>query len=222
MASAPPMHPMNDPDLLPAVDKNQLIGGCVRLPVQVDLERLREEVSRLPASYWGTRGGRVGVHQPTEGVFLRGHAPIEGPKPIEDREPLQFLPYVQSLIRESIPAPPMRCLLAKLLPHGVIRMHVDNGEYFLRTLRIHVPIVTDPSVSMFCGDRVYRMRAGETWALNNSTSHGVYSAWSEPRLHLICDFLPTAALCDLIRAGEHDLGVVDADIEERVRIGAAQ
>lgn len=212
---------MTDP-AIPPVDKDALIGGCVRLPVAVDIDRLYREVQALPESCWGTRGGRVGVHQPTEGVFLRGHAPIEGPKPIEDREPLQALPYIRSLIHDRIPAPPMRCLLAKLLPHGVIRMHVDKGDYFLQTLRLHVPIVTDPSVAMFCRDRVYRMQRGEVWALNNSTLHGVYSGWSMPRLHLICDFLPTAALCDLIRTGEHDLGTVDPDIEERVRIGAAQ
>jgi hypothetical protein len=209
---------MSQQSPLPAVDKHALIGGCVRLPLAVDISRLRQEVDRLPASLWGTRGGRVGVHQPTEGIFLRGHAPIEGPRPIEDREPLAHLPYVRELLG-TIPAPPMRCLLAKLMPGSVIRMHVDNGDYFLQTLRIHVPVVSDPSVAMISDDRVYSMQPGEAWALNNSTHHGVLSGWSQPRIHLICDFQPTEALCALIRAGERDLGRHDEDILERVKYG---
>jgi hypothetical protein len=210
---------MSEQTLLPAVDKHALIGGCVRLPLAIDLARLQQEVARLPALLWGTRGGRVGVHQPTEGVFLRGHAPIEGPKPIEDREPLQHLPYVRELLA-TIPAPPMRCLLAKLLPGSVIRMHVDNGDYFLQTLRVHVPVVSDPSVAMVSDDRVYTMRPGEAWVLNNSTYHGVLSEWTQPRIHLICDFQPSEGLCALIAAGEHDLGLRDDRVLERVTYGA--
>jgi hypothetical protein len=212
------------PDLVPdpsqAVNKHSLIGGCVRLRLPVDIAKLQSEVAQLPASLWGTRGGRVGVHQPTEGIFLRGYAPIEGPRPIEDREPLQHLPYVSELL-QSIPAPPMRCLLAKLMPASVIRMHVDNGDYFLHTLRIHIPIVSDPSVAMVSNDSVYTMQPGEVWALNNSTYHGVLSDWTQPRIHLICDFQPSDALCALIHQGEHGLGRRDEAVLERVRYGAA-
>ncbi len=211
------------PDItdLPLVDKLALIGGCVRLPLMVDGERLVEEVQSLPPALWGTRGGRVGVHQPTEGIFLRGYAPIEGPKPIEDREPLALLPYIRELIGGTIPAPPMRCLLAKLAPDSTIKMHVDNGDYFLRTLRLHIPIVTDPAVAMYCNGRSYTMRVDEVWALNNSTFHGVRSDWALPRLHLICDFLPTDALCALIRNGHHDLGREDNAVEHWVTFGSA-
>jgi aspartyl/asparaginyl beta-hydroxylase (cupin superfamily) len=114
----------------------------------------------------------------------------------------------------------MRCLLAKLMPGSIIRMHVDNGDYFLQTLRIHVPVVSDPSVAMVSDDRVYTMQPGEAWALNNSTYHGVLSAWTQPRIHLICDFQPSEALCALVRAGERELGRRNDAILERVKYGA--
>lgn len=211
------------PDLteFPPLDKDALIGGCVRLPLRIDQERLLAEVHSLPESLWGTRGGRVGVHQPTEGIFLRGHAPAEGPKPIEDREPLRLLPYVGELINETIPAPPMRCLLAKLHPDSTIRRHIDNGAYFQGTVRLHFPIVTDPSVAMFCNDLTYVMQPGEVWALNNSTFHGVRSNWTQPRIHLICDFLPTGALAALIQSGDRNLGREDPDIAHWVEYGEA-
>src|SRR5437016_2818694 len=69
----------------PVLDKVALIGACARLPLRCDAERLRAEVAALPASLWGTRGGRVGVHNAAQAIFLRGHAPAEGPRPIEDR-----------------------------------------------------------------------------------------------------------------------------------------
>ena len=45
------------------------------------------------------------------------------------------------------------------------------------------------------------------------------SVWKQPRIHLICDFQPSGALCDLVRSGEHDLGRRDEAILERVKYG---
>jgi hypothetical protein len=200
----------------PRIDKDRLVGGCVRLPLAVDAARLRDEAGTLPASLWGSRGGRVGVHRPAEAIFLRGYAPAEGDRPIEDREPLSFVPYIRELIEQHIPAPPMRCLLAKLSPRAVIAPHIDRADYFDKTLRLHFPIETDDAVVMLSRGLAYRMRPGEVWVLNNSNVHAVVSDWDRPRTHLICDFLPTPALERLIAAGEHGLGRVEAAIDARL------
>ncbi|WP_029919074.1 aspartyl/asparaginyl beta-hydroxylase domain-containing protein [Nevskia soli] len=201
----------------PAIDKLALIGACVRLPLAVDAPRLEAELAGLPAQLWGGRGGRIGVHSAAEAVFLRGHAPAEGDLPIEDRPPLQWLPYIREIIGALIPAQPMRCLLAKLPAGAVIATHIDRADYFNKTLRLHIPIVTNERMLMYCGGRVYRMRSSEIWALNNSNRHGVWNAHPEQaRTHLICDFLPSAPLLELIRQGESDLGQVDAVVERRL------
>ena len=63
---------------------------------------------------------------------------------------------------------------------------------------------------MYCAGRIYRMAAGEVWALNNSTLHGVWNQHdSAARTHLICDFLPTPDLLDLLARGEDALGRID-------------
>src|SRR5262245_18392660 len=97
----------------PVIDKTALIDGCVRLPFTVDAERLRAEVAALPAAMWGS-AGRVGVHNVAQSIFLRGYAPAEGEKPIEDRPPLGVLSYVRDLIFGVLGAEPLRCLLARL------------------------------------------------------------------------------------------------------------
>lgn len=192
----------------PLLDKNRLIGGCTRLGIAVDAALVQAEVAALPAHFWGTRGGRVGVHRPAQAVFLRGHAPAEGNLPIEDREALAFLPTIRTLIHERMQAAPLRCLLA-LLPGGaVISPHMDQAPYFGQTIRVHVPVVTHPQMWMYCADRSYHMEVGEVWALNNSTVHAVWNADAEcARIHMICDFLPSPALIDLLVRGERHLGV---------------
>lgn len=199
------------------LDKQRLIGGCVRLPLAVDGARLAGEIECLPPALWGTTAGRVGVHQAAEAVFLRGFAPAEGDKPVIDRPELDGLPYVRTLIERLIPAPPMRCLLARLPAGGTIATHVDRPPYFGKTLRIHVPVETNPEVFMVAAGMTYRMRAGEVWVLNNSGPHAVWNAHaSRSRTHLICDFLPSPALLALLAGGERDLGERRPDVDRHV------
>jgi hypothetical protein len=201
----------------PRLNKADLIGACVRLPLRFDAARLAAEIDSLPRAFWGTTGGRVGVHRAAEGVFLRGHAPAEGNLPIEDRPALSDLPYVRQIIQADIPAPPMRCLLARLPGGARIATHIDRAPYFAQTVRLHIAVTTHERAYMFCAGQCYVMQPGDLWALNNTAPHGVWNAdETRERTHLICDFLPTEALCSLVFAGERDLGETRPDVEARL------
>lgn len=191
----------------PVIDKSALVGGCLRLQLRIDPQRFREEVAQLPASVWGTTGGRVGVHRDAEALFLRGYAPAQGEKPIEDREPLALLPYARHIIQTLIPAPPQRCLLARLPAGTTVAPHIDRAPYFAKTLRLHFPVETHDLAWMVSGTQCYLMKPGEVWVLNNSAPHAVWNAHpTQSRTHMICDFLPTAALLQMLTQGERDLG----------------
>ena len=206
----------------PVLDKVALIGGCLRLPLSVDARRLEDEVAQLPADWWGSSGGRVGVHAVAEALFLRGHAPAEGDHPVADQPALDALPYARDIIEAMIPAAPLRCLIARLPPGAVVAPHVDRPPYFAKTLRIHVPVVTNAAVHMLAAGQCYHMRAGEVWVLNNSAPHAVWNAHpSESRTHMICDFLPTPALLELMARGERGLGVLRPEVEAQVRAARA-
>jgi hypothetical protein len=207
----------------PVLDKHALVGGCVRLPLRCDAAPLASEIAALPAELWGNTGGRVGVHRAAEAIFLRGFAPAEGDRPIEDRPALASLPHVRKLLEETIPAVPMRTLLAKLPAGAVIAPHIDRAPYFSQTLRLHIPVTTNESAHMFCDGSFYRMRSGEIWALNNCAVHAVWNAHADAaRIHLICDFLPSQALLDLLLRGERNLGEVDTAREQALRARAGQ
>jgi hypothetical protein len=201
----------------PLLDKTALIGGCARLPVRVDAERLQAQVAAIPLQMWLSRGGRVGVHNAAQAIFLRGHAPAEGDLPLEDRDALDHVPYVREIIARLIAAPPMRCLLARLPGGAIIAAHTDQADYFSKTIRIHIPVITHASAWMYCAERSYRMAPGEVWALNNSTVHGVWNADpARSRTHLICDFVTSPALLDLLARAERDLGTVETAVHEQV------
>ncbi len=207
----------------PLLDKISLIGGCARLPLGFDVERALIEIAALPEGLWGSRGGRVGVHNPAQAIFLRGHAPAEGDLPVEDREALDHLPYLRELIEQAIPAQPMRCLLAMLPAGAVIAPHIDQADYFSKTIRLHFPITTNAQVWMYCAGLNYHMQPGEIWALNNSTGHGVVNADAEQsRLHMICDFLSSPALAELLARADRNLGQAKADIESTLFAGQSQ
>ena len=191
----------------PLLDKTALVGGCVRLPLKVDAGRLRGEIAALPDSLWGTSGGRVGVHKVSEALFLRGFAPSEGEKPVADRPTLNLLPYARFIIEQVLPAAPLRCLLARLPAGASIAPHTDLAPYFSKTLRIHVPVETNASVHMIAGGLCYSMQLDEIWVLNNSATHAVWNAHPTlSRTHMIYDLLPSPELCELLRAGERNLG----------------
>jgi hypothetical protein len=202
----------------PVLDKAALIGACSRLPVRANVARLQAEVARLPESAWAGTGGRIGVHRPAQAIFLRGFAPAEGDTPIEDREPLDGLPYVREIIETLIPAPAQRCLLARLPPGARIAGHIDRAPYFAKTIRIHVPVVTSEEAWMYCAGLAFRMQAGEVWALNNSATHGVWNAHAtDARTHLICDFLPSPGLHELLALAERELGARNEPLDRQMR-----
>jgi hypothetical protein len=202
----------------PVLDKQRLIGRCARLPARFDAARLEAEVARLPPGYWGGAGGRAGVQQAAEAIFLRGFPPAVGDKPIEDRPALALLPYARELIYDSLGARPLRCLLARLPAGGFIAPHIDVPPYFAKTIRLHFPVVTQPDALMYSVGLVYAMAAGEIWALNNSATHAVWNRHaSAARTHMICDFLPTPALLEQLAAAERELGRRDEAMEQRLR-----
>lgn len=201
----------------PLLDKDRLIGGCRRLRVTVDARRLREEMEGLPAHLWSTQGARGGVHQMASAVYLRGYAPANGDKPIGDRPALAFMPYARTLIQETLGGSPLRCLLARLPAGALIPPHIDIPPYFGKSIRLHIPVVTNADAWMYCAGAAYRMRAGEVWALNNSAKHGVWNASAtEARTHLIADFLAEPALLALLAEGEAGLAEVNPELERRM------
>jgi Aspartyl/Asparaginyl beta-hydroxylase len=200
------------------------IEGCVRLPLDLDLARLAAEIDALRPDDWlaPDGAGRDPVVQASvESFFAVGHPRGRRPLPPEDRPVLARLPALRALVREVVPASPTRTIVARLRPDSLLPVHTDTPRFFRGTLRLSVTVSVDGAQRLFCGGRWYDMRPGELWAIDNLRPHGLINRGTSPRINVIADFVPSAALRALVASGERGLGVRDdaaqADLERRTR-----
>lgn len=191
----------------PPLDKAALIGECARLCLHVDAAALLAELNALPEGTWRGAAGRNGIHQQADALFLRGHAPAEGPLPIIDREVLSLMPRMQALLSNGLPGQAQRCLIASMPAGARVPLHIDQAPYFEQTIRLHIPLESHERAYMVAGESSYVMRVGEVWALNNCALHGVWNADAQrARIHLISDRTPDEALLAVLRGAERGLG----------------
>ena len=81
------------------------------------------------------------------------------------------------------------CAIIANLPAGEsIKRHVDNGPYFEKSHRIHLPIKTNPGVLFYCGGETINMKEGTFYEISNTNcAHGVKNNSNEDRYHYIID-----------------------------------
>jgi hypothetical protein len=94
----------------------------------------------------------------------------------------------------------------RLAPGATVEAHVDTNHYWKERVRVHIPIITDPSVQFFCGDAQVHMGAGECWIFDTWRLHRVLNGPEHPRVHLVVDTVGSAAFAKLVNAGRGLVG----------------
>jgi kumamolisin len=185
------------------------LAGCVRLPIEVDIARLSDELARLPAEAWSQASRDPIVQASVESFFAIGYP--RGPKPLppEDRTVMAKLPCLRSLLREKIPASPKRAIVARTLPHGLIPLHSDTPRFFRGTLRLSIQVVAEGIQRLYCNGLWYEMAVGEVWALDNLKPHAIQNSGASPRINVLVDYLPSNELVEWVSRGDDGLGVAD-------------
>ena len=64
----------------------------------------------------------------------------------------------------------------RLSGHAEVTPHADIDYYLREHVRVHVPIVTQPTVRFACGDAEVNMAAGECWIFDTWRMHHVVTA----------------------------------------------
>ena len=93
------------------------------------------------------------------------------------------------------PAYPVRMMLARLCPGGVIMPHMDRNFSLAHSHRIHVPLVTHADVKFLIDGRRQPMNEGEVWEINNRRAHQVENASPIYRIHMIVDWVIPGERC---------------------------
>lgn len=90
----------------------------------------------------------------------------------------------------------------KLSGHAEVTPHADTSYYWRERVRVHVPIVTKPTVRFVCGDAEVNMAPGECWIFDTWRNHRVINADEDARIHLVADTVGSERFWDLVNRGK--------------------
>ena len=87
----------------------------------------------------------------------------------------------------------------RLSGRAEVTSHVDINYYWRERARVHVPIVTQPTVRFVCGEAEVNMRAGECWIFDTWAEHNVINDHYLSRIHLVADTVGGAGFWEHVR-----------------------
>ena len=196
----------------------RLVRPFIRLPLDFDADALASEIATIPEGHWrphpqGTPGNSalplVAVGgDPGDDATIGAMAPTPH---------LDALPYVRQVLA-ALGTVVGRSRLMRIDREAEVVPHVDTNAYWWDRARVHVPVVTDPSVHFECGGEVMHLAAGETWIFDTWRQHRVVNPADHPRVHLVVDTVGTPSFWESVDAACSD----DAPRPRRVphRLGA--
>ncbi|MGZ0172952.1 MAG: sulfotransferase [Planctomycetales bacterium] len=197
-----------------------------QLNLQFDAERLQHEVDQLSDDCWATHpngfAGNSSLVLVSVGGTVNDEFAIAGP--MRPTEALLQCPYLMQVMA-ALNTPISRTRLMRLDGRCQVPKHRDLNYHWYRRTRVHIPIMTHPSVQFVCDGQATHMAAGEAWTFDNLRSHEVLNPDARPRIHLVVDTLGSEAFwnqatavsatpltgkaatpgCDRERAEEHRL-----------------
>jgi hypothetical protein len=179
----------------------KLQARFVQLPLLFDADRLASEIAALPDSAWLPHPQRFAGNDFLPLISVNGEPHNESfAGPMAPTPYLEQCPYIVDVLH-SLGASLGRTRLMRLSGGAEVTPHVDINYYWRDRMRVHVPIVTQPSVSFHCGGMVVNMAAGECWIFDTWSRHRVINDAERQRVHLVVDTVGGEGLWDLGLAG---------------------
>ena len=172
-----------------------------QLPIRFDAARLAEEVASLPAQAWRPHPQGYPGNDALPLITTNGDPGSDAREGA--MEPTPFLlacPYLMQVLGE-LGATWGRSRLMRLSGSAEVTPHVDTDYYWRDRMRVHVPIVTQPTVRFCCGGEETHMRAGEAWIFDTWSLHSVHNDAEKARIHLVADTVGGDGLLTLIEQG---------------------
>ncbi len=174
----------------------------IQLPLTFDAAVLADEIGRYDAALWrahpdGIPGNSALPLATVDGDPARGDA-LQGP--MRPTPALEASPYMRQVLA-SLEAVLGRIRLMRLAGRGEVSQHVDTNHYWNERVRVHVPILTQPTVRFQCADAEVNMAAGECWIFDTWRMHRVLNADERPRVHLVIDTIGSPRFWKLVNAG---------------------
>ncbi|MNU99084.1 aspartyl/asparaginyl beta-hydroxylase domain-containing protein [uncultured Brevundimonas sp.] len=172
-----------------------------RLPLAVDVEALRADLIRLGDAGWTPHFNRDYYDGDWSGLVLRappGHGDslyTGGGDGVWQDAPAMDQCHGARALLEQLGLDVRSVRLLRLGAGAEIKEHRDYGLGAREgEARLHVPIITNPSVAFRVRNRPVDMRPGEIWYLDLGQPHRVHNAGPTDRIHLVIDVAANAQL----------------------------
>ena len=181
---------------------------AAQLSLQFDAAGLQADLAKLGDGEWTAHFNTQYFTGDWSGVALRSSA--SAPNNIyadahhgefADTSLLQQCQHLRAVV-ETFQCPLRSVRLLRLTAGSIIREHRDfDLGYEAGEVRIHVPVITNPSVEFYLDNRRIVMAEGECWYLDLNLPHRVHNLGNTDRVHLVIDCQLNDWLRDLIAQG---------------------
>jgi len=179
----------------------KLHAPFIQLPLRFDAARLAAEVAALGEGPWRPHPQGFAGNSMLPLVAHGGDSADEGfSGSMRPTPELERCPYLTQVFA-SLGATVGRSRLMRLSGNAEVKRHVDQGYYWIERVRVHVPIVTQPTVRFECGDAAINMAEGECWIFDTWRQHRVINDAVESRVHLVVDTVGGSAFWELVARG---------------------
>jgi hypothetical protein len=171
----------------------------LQFPLLFDAAALAAEVQAIDESAWRPHPAGYAGNDALLLVTVGGDPGSDATSgPMCATEHLRRCPYLMQVL-ESIGATWGRTRLMRLSGQAEVKAHVDINYYWRERARVHVPIVTQPTVRFVCGEAEVNMRAGECWIFDTWAEHNVFNDHYLSRIHLVADTVGGAGFWEHVR-----------------------
>ena len=171
----------------------------LQFPLLFDAAALAAEVQAIDESAWRPHPAGYAGNDALLLVTVGGDPNSDATSgPMSATEHLRRCPYLMQVL-ESIGGTWGRSRLMRLSGRAEVTSHVDINYYWRERARVHVPIVTQPTVRFVCGEAEVNMRAGECWIFDTWAEHNVINDHYLSRIHLVADTVGGAGFWEHVR-----------------------
>ena len=173
----------------------------IQLPLSYDAAALAAEVSAVGEASWRPHPQQFVGNSMLPLVAVDGDPANESfSGPMRPTPHLEACPYLMQVIA-SFGVTVGRSRLMRLSGHAEVSRHVDQGYYWAERVRVHVPIVTQPTVRFECDGATVNMAAGECWIFDTWRQHNVINDAVQSRIHLVVDTVGGERFWDMVAKG---------------------
>ncbi|GAB3341739.1 aspartyl/asparaginyl beta-hydroxylase domain-containing protein [Marilutibacter aestuarii] len=173
----------------------------IQLPLAFDAATLAREIADLGEAPWRPHP------QGFEGNSMLPLVAVDGDPAneafagrMQPTPALRACPYLCQVL-DALAVVVGRTRLMRLAGNAEVTRHADQGYYWAERLRVHVPVVTQPTVRFECGESAVNMAAGECWVFDTWRQHRVLNDDSASRIHLVVDTVGGDGFWDLLARG---------------------